>query len=531
MPEDATLNSTYDYYNPFMAVAINTPEGERFPLWSSQQLSDGSTDFPPSMAWVTQVEVNMQLGEIPVITVTLSPPYRDAQAFLNSPLIEWGGSTLDVQFGYVYAGGAVLSPPMTGVMLKPEVSIGADIEITLKAQGTGGFSAARSKSGRTFNNMTRFDIITEVANGPRTAIGAISQGISNVLDEAARLLLPESTTVIDTVARTRNLTIDASAVEQNSALRGLVAPGNIIIGALSAGLVSVEGSFAYDELFVNEVTESQGNLSDWAFMQKLVKDARCGMTLNGSTLVIFSLDAWMAAPPQRTFRLFDYPLGSMSPQAGVFPILSFSSDTLATYMPGSTRNIKVVGVDSETREIRNVAVNDEEVKPSRSGPGPSSLPPNDNDPPVNELGDGGGFHPGSPTDDRVMASARAAFLEDTTKMGINVEIGSLADPTLFPGATVGLAGISARHDSPKYGVTEITWTFNVGGAEMTFSAISNASLLTDRPYPVELDAQGLINVFTTDDTPGGDDADTGAPVQGGDSSSGGGREQQVSAWE
>jgi len=512
---DANPNSTFDYFNPFVAAAINTTDGERYPLWTAEQLgADPNAAFVGSMAWLQQVQIEMQLGEVPMISATLTPPYRAGQAFLNSPLIEWGGSTLDVQFGYASGTGVVLSPTYSGILLKPEVSLGADFTITLKAQGTGGFSAIRSKSSRTFNNMTRFNILKEVAGGPRTVVGAAAEKILGTIEDAARFFRPDAVVVGAREAHTRDFNIDATAVENNSALRGLASTGNIIIGSLSAGLVSVDGTFANDLLFKEPINESQGNLSDWAFMQKVVADARCGMVLNGNTLVLFPLDAWMGAPPQRTFRMYDYPLGQTAPVDGVYPIISFSSDTVALYMPGSTRGIKMSGVNSETRQIENVAINDEEVKPTRSGKGPSSLPPSPNNPSLNAAGDGGGFYPGSPSDKRVQDAAKAQFVEDTHKLGINLEITSLVDPRLLPGCTIAVSGISKRHDAPNYGVTNVTWTIGTGGADMTFTCISNAALLTDSPIPVELDPSGLVNLFTSDDTPGGDDSETKAKDDG-----------------
>lgn len=142
------MDGAYDFSSPFASGHIVNKDGTRIPLWTnstgptSTVVSGGmgTTTSPVdiSLGIVTEISVELQLAHLPKISVTLSPPIQNVLALLDSDLITWGQSILEVMFGYVggTAQGPVFSQPFTGLMMKPDVNIGADTTITLTGYGS-----------------------------------------------------------------------------------------------------------------------------------------------------------------------------------------------------------------------------------------------------------------------------------------------------------------------------------------------------------------------------------------------------------
>ena len=58
--------------------------------------SSGEIELAPdlkSLAWIQEVNVDLQLAHLPKISVNMSPPFREGVRFLNSELIEYGISS------------------------------------------------------------------------------------------------------------------------------------------------------------------------------------------------------------------------------------------------------------------------------------------------------------------------------------------------------------------------------------------------------------------------------------------------------
>lgn len=94
-----------------------------------------------TLSFVSDMTVSLAMGQIPSISVTLNPPFDVGMKFINSDLIEWGTSALEVQFGYADGpDGPTISPPFVGLINgPPDVNFGMDISISLNGAGTAGY--------------------------------------------------------------------------------------------------------------------------------------------------------------------------------------------------------------------------------------------------------------------------------------------------------------------------------------------------------------------------------------------------------
>lgn len=444
-----------DFRGPVMSVCIVTnPASEkprRIPLWV-QKPEDRA--YAKDMPFVTEVRVGLNIGYLPTISVSLSPTFDQAIAFLNSPLIEWGQSALEVQFGYANGPqGPVLSPIFSGIMLKPEVSIDQEISISLKAQGLGGLSAARQGGAREFNKMTRLDIITKVALGPDSA-------------------------------NPRLLEVDASEVTAAS-------------------------GESYKLLKVDHITDSQGGLTDWATIWRHVRAAKCWMSLIGAsckTLKIFPRDQSMASKPKYTLMLGDYPEGKIGLDVGVLPIMSFNSPSMAVYLPGAARGIFVAGISSETKKIFGDLVNEKSDPVQRTGAaGGGAAPRASRIMPGADAQTGAGAQRLVASDDPNTARAQAAAefqAVSAATMGLPATVGTLGVPDIYPADVVLVKGVGARLEG-NYGVFNVEHVLNSDGYSSSLDLRSNLSPAVLGPLPPEQAPAGQVNTAApTKRTPG-----------------------------
>jgi hypothetical protein len=455
------VSATYDFYNPFVSARIVTVDGGLFPLWVGAPSDQGGVSSEAwnrvgfqgrSLAMLQEVQIVLNLGFIPVITATLVPTYAEAIEFLNSALIEWGQSTLEVQFGYVGRGTEcpVLSPIFSGTILKPDVSLGADISITLRAQGVGGFSAARQESSRIVSGESRRDAIERVLSGR------------------------------DPVYQ-RRVRVDFSEVER---------VGGSPLEALNGSVGAIV----------------QGYQSDWTFIWRLVRECQCWMILIEDTLKIFPRDAAVTKPPKLTLALYDFVAphntgasgvaDRLGPSVGVFPILSASSPTMAVYAPGAVRGLVMQGIHSEDREAWQRIFGDEEVRPARTNEGSSDGGTSDANPGNAADGDGGTFHFGDVDNLQVEAQARAEFSDQTFAMGVKLEVETLGIPDLIPGEVVRVHGLGRRMDH-NYVVHEVKHTIGTNGYVTSLSLMSNTNRILSTALS-QLTPLGDINTHEGD---------------------------------
>lgn len=441
----------FDYSSPFLAVAMVTPDAasstgrNRFPFWTnvfqkSQVRPEDLASDLPSMPWVQECTVEIDLGNVPKMSVQLTPTFREGMAFLDSDEFQWGQSTLEIQFGYAGAN-PVLSLPFSGIMLKPDVQIGADITITLNAQGTGGFSAFRQHGGRTNQEgEKRIQLMKRIAGGP---------------------------------TGTRNLVID-----DNDARNDL----------------------EVSSLLNEEIQYAQGNKTDWLALWELANGARCDMVQAGkdsqgkNKLVLVSRRrATSETTPKRAFRLYDLNDGRINAQTSVgegtqgeYPILSFSSPTMAVFIPDGVRGHLMREVSASDRSVTTETVGNETEQVARTGANGAQAPPEDDNalPGTNADGDGMDQTPGDPEDNQARRAVQAEY-ERFSNMGVEIEIETLGVPDLIPGELISVFGVGERFSSQNYAVKRLVHTIGSGGFSTTISAISNIGQLVQGALPAQ----------------------------------------------
>lgn len=315
---------SFDFLNPFMRAAIITDpmnrDFTRYPLWTFDRMDSQSPgplrsremELMGSLAFVSEIKVKLNLSYCPTITVTLTPSFEAARRFIDSPLIEYGmtndrTSMIEVQFGYASPAGVVVSPMFEGMLLKPEVSLGVDVSITLNAQGIGGVTATRQETGDVFNDVSLQDVFT-------------------------------------TLCQKHGMILDTSELEAN-------------------GSEELKAFTKKQQSFV------PGNVSDWYFLVREAANIGCWVYLDSSDgqskLKILSMDGVYGSKPVYQFRLFDFPQGVIGPKNGVFPILGISTPTSAIYLAAVSQQIRMMGTDSATRETVVTTVNDKSASPKR----------------------------------------------------------------------------------------------------------------------------------------------------------------------
>ena len=264
------------------------------------------------------------------ITAVLTPPLSEGRKLINSKLIEWAQSTLEVQFGYApkTTGMATLSDIYTALIMPPQVSFGADMQIVLTARGIGDFSGETSQGNHTFTGLAR-----------RTVIRLLCIGFG----EQPRNRLP-----------------DFSLVDKDPD--------------------------SYAGQMLNTVEEiHQGSHTDFATIWRVLRTCRCYSVSDGKTLKVIPQDNMFTSVPKYTLRLFDFPGGQLGPGSGsgltqdstgslgaqgVFPIINMTCPQNHMFASSGLRGLTIAGTDSKTRAVSAQApVTDATVMAARTGQG------------------------------------------------------------------------------------------------------------------------------------------------------------------
>ena len=476
----------YDFYSPFMSAWIvqnpEDPQGTRFPLWVEgvapdrrsslvPRPPDGQSDYYSdmvedlgSLAFCTEITVELQLAFIPKITASLHPPFRDGLAFLNSSLIEWGNSILEVQFGYV--GGTpediVLSPVFSGVLLKPEVSIGEDISITLNAQGIGGYTSVRQDWVQVLQNKTRRKVIRALCR----VIG-LEANFEEVDAPFEKDLAAVGQQVFETVGNS--------------------------LGAFELDQVTKqEIENARKRIYQNSpmeqvITVAPGGQTVWQVLYQVVREAQCWMCIQGAEepgepeqLRIIPRNSVMTGEPHCTLVLYDLPDGEIGPARNTFPIESVSSPTSAIYLPSATRGFLVFGYDSKERAKAVEVVDPNSKDVQRSGNAQTQANSSARNPAANTAtGEGMAVASSDSMSPEYAEQIRAETESAATNMGVKLEITTLGIPDLVPAHVVAVRGIGARFEggSGNYGVFTVTHTLGSSGYSTKLEAVSNVGQL------------------------------------------------------
>lgn len=440
----------YDFYNPVLSARLVTNKGEIIPLWMGLDspskgpvLAALDSAGVRSLPFVSEIRVEVSLGYLSNITVTLTPPYEAARAILDADpsIAEWGQSRLEIQFGY---GGdpSVLSPVFKGLTLKPEVSLGSEITITLRAQGPAAFSASRQESNLT-GTKTRRAWIKTLAAGSH-------------------------------LGDTRSVEVDFSDADKDPKAKAL----------LDA-----------------EVEISQSFHSDYWMVWKLVKESKCWLVEEGGTWRVISRRSARLGKPQIRLAFRDFPQGKLGPDIGIYPILSVSSPSMAMFIPGAMRGAVLRGLSSKDKQLVEKSVapvssspltqNHTTVSVEATAQGKQAPPENENFP-GGKSGSGGTFHFGDPTMDKVVSQAKTELEVATSLMGIPLNVETVGVPEIHPGQIVQVTGVGKRFDGNYY-ITKMEHVVGTDGFSSSLEMISNAAKIDDG-----FDPSGAVNTKSHD---------------------------------
>lgn len=529
---------TFDLYSPFMSASILMDPDDpssRVPLWSDLEGWVERGNASPAvrgllsrdiyaLSYVSELSVELQLAYLPIISVTLTPPYRDAIAFLDSPLIEWGRSVLEVRFGYTGGApeGAVLSPPFSGLILKPDVTLAEDCTIVLKAQGVGGFGLPRQQQLKQYDGKTRREVIEDLIRGPDKANPRACtldfSGIQASLDSRS-LARSEASAVsevqmgslasqynydVNTIRANTKLSKKEKAKQEERALQTYKAAV-----ANTEAKLATRFSAATHPIDAIVPSVSQAGLTDQMLIWKLVREAGCWMRWVGDTLFIFDKSLATTQEPKYIFRYYDMPAGEIGPANGVFPILSCSSPTPAIYLPAEVRGFVLKGIDPETREERKTVVTDKTDPSARTGdaattPGASKQLPGADE----KTGDGLAMASQDTQlsgDQQFKAMLKAEGENATASMmGVKLEIETFGVPDLLPGDVVAVRGIGQRlaSGSGNFGVQKVTHTVGSSGYLCRCDVLSNVGELSTKLNQLLLPT-GPVNTAKPQDPPAG----------------------------
>lgn len=430
----------YDFSSPYVTCAIVSPrdidkprESQlRVPLWTDLHLSDSERQKIglglSSLPYVSSVAVEIGLGFVPKLSVVLTPPFQDAQKFLDSDLMEWGFTRLEVQFGYTGGapGGVVLSPVFSGMILKPEMQFGTESTISLTAIGDGGWAALLTENTSNLAKASRKDLITQLAKGPDG---------------------------------TRRFEVDFNEAERDSEVFFLL--NNDPVSLCCAGQ------------------------TEWFLIQHLVRECRCYSFVHGGTLYLLPRSL-KSSEPGRFFHFFKNQ-GGYSPETGVFPILTYNSPTMAVYLSSAAKSYVLRDIDALTKEDLQVEVGLSDAQIARLEKLDPSLhytdsrgtvtPPNGPDLPGSQSAPGAAFPTGSPNDSSTVSQATTELDNNSTMLGIQANVTSLGIPDLQPGEVVSTSGLATKLCT-NYAILTVKHTLDSQGYQTEWGGISNVGQIT-----------------------------------------------------
>lgn len=418
----------YDFYSPFVSASIVSDDGTVYPLWvdstatgsPSQASQKALKDWHiASLAFVSSVSVRMMLGGLNEVTATLTPPFEDGRAFLNSPLAEFGNKRLKIQFGYSSGTpkGAVLSPMFDVLLIHaPEVSLGTDMTITIKGQGSILASTFNVQRSGIFTG-TRLEIIKKMAAGP----------------DGGRPVL-----------------VDADAVLKDNT-----------------------DSRSKELLTEQPITITPGFQTEWFLIQQLVRDSLCWSYCLNDTLVLLPRNGKVLEKPKYRFSFYDFD-GNIGPVAGTMPITSMSISNPIVFLPTTVLGVLIPGVDSASKSTDPRTVTNQEAQAAVYDKG-GGAPAASQAVPGAKGQDGTSATLLDRNNPEAVNKATAQVQDASGGMGLGLDLDTLGVPDLLPGDTIYVSGVSEKRADGHYGVFEITHEFSGSGFTTKLKCFANTA--------------------------------------------------------
>jgi hypothetical protein len=373
----------------------------------------------------------------------MEPPYEEGIAILNSTLVEFANSFIEVRMGYVNTQNhlVVVGPTWRGFTVQPEISIGPRISITLNAQGVGGFSMVRSSSENFF------------------------QGSEFTFEKILQQLFERH----KKVARDDKLQLDFKRIYDSKDSAAVSAKES-----LTKPIPSWNG----------------GARTDWEAMWQIAKECNCWLSFEGTTLYVTARNERLAGEPKAILQAYNFNGGRLgliptssvsgSEPSYMFPIIEVSSPTVAAYLPVA-QGLASSGY-SGARFNSEGDLSPPTVVDATTGSSTGTGSPG------NAAVKGSDALPKAPVVVHVQNAQAAAIAQNEydrarTSMGISLEITTLGIPDLSPGDVINVRGLGGRISGDKvgnYGVFTVTHTAGTSGLSTSLTAWSNTQALFKR---------------------------------------------------
>jgi hypothetical protein len=380
--------------------------------------------FTSTRSYLSSVTISMDLGGVPTIDVVLTPTLEDARKIIDSTLLEYPITAIEVVVGYSTGEqGATKTPPFQGILQPPEVNFGTDVTLTLKGVGTAGYYLAATAKTGVESRETR------------------QKHIENLVAK-----LPEVTTSF------ADWTLDDAS---KSALREVVP------------LVNAGTSYLH-------------------LISQLARQAGCWVNTFDATdkkngfrkLNLISQSAMMLRAPLDLLTLYDFGgvlTGSSSiANRGIYPILSVSvgEGLSAVFLSGYTKKLRTAKIDPTTHEVPEAT----------AGPADATVAGRDGTQTgvknaSNDLSEVMAPQPDEdPANSETWAQQIAGMTSLSSSVGLQLDIDTLGLPDAQPGNMYEVRGLSLRIDGP-YICHALKHSMSASGFTTSLTLIQNSQLM------------------------------------------------------
>jgi hypothetical protein len=463
----------------FVAGAGSGP-GKVVELWVQDQ-SSALTEDLGALAFVSEINLQLKMGENASISLVLTPPFEDALTFMQSELIRFGNGRLEVEIGYSTGtdtgGGATAftTLPFSGFLQKPDVSIGSDITITLHALGVG------------YQMNVVGGVKSEAFPANTTPADAVRQTLEAYVKNDGSSSGLRITDLYKFVSNEKQGKLDDVQAAFSGKAVGSTSPDNAtdpFFKIPDPNTVTQGVNGKPDANIVNGLIH-KGPRNDWWFVKETVQEYNYDLFIQGNDVYIVEKSFWIANGfGQKGDRKQFLLRGNVDPTQNMFPILSFQSPTDAVWLQPGIGKMIARDVDPNKQktegEVHTASAQDTPIARGKDSADPVDIVESSQkyDDEIAAI-----MHPGDPNDPKVQKQIDAHWTDKNMQSGIQGQFTTIGIPSLTPGETVQVGGFQIFGKSagnPKkalfngpYGVIEVNHKVGVGGWETTFLGIMN----------------------------------------------------------
>jgi hypothetical protein len=382
---------------------------------------------------VESVSLELNLGMVAKTTITIAAPFDLGMKLLESSLFRVG-NIYEVQIGYPKLGR--FTPWFTSIAQKPSIRITGDEGLTGTLNGDGGGMASlRGESSKVYEGKSYKEIIEDVADAHEWEVVFKEPG-GGLLESAA--------------------------------------------AAVTGALAALDQDHPLDK---PRTKVSQGNRSDWFFIQWMARASSCDAFLapsleeeGKSVLYVKKRKEALKKPP-----LYKFLMRGNSDFLATFPMFEFEIEPVGVYLPAG--GVKTVSRDIDPLLKIPLEVEATSETSAEAALGEGKLPDSaekkvegvkvqlaatEGDERTGQFMAISARDPREPID--VCEANRNAL---AFRGGVNASISSYAIPELFPGSVVELAGVGIFNSN--YWIESMTHEANATEWMMSLKLINNGS--------------------------------------------------------